>query len=147
MGYSVHFSIVITSGPSVPQVTKQSETSDTELPFPFPPPRRAFVFMHHFPTSADTVSDPTCWKWFHCLDFPVDELRRLDFSPRPYKWIRYSTCIVVGVEDHLSRLQDTFDCFNYNSDALPESLVDLYYHMDEEEKIRIFPLDPDLLDV
>lgn len=98
-----------------------------------------------FPPSEDTVLDRSAWKWWHCFDFPVDELRRLNFSPKPFKWIRYATGVVVGAHGHLSHRQGELHCVDYN-EPLPDSSIDLYYHVDEDKRPQIFPLDPDLFD-
>jgi hypothetical protein len=35
--------------------------------------------------------DLTNWEWENCLAFPVSRLNDLQFSLKPYKWIRYAT--------------------------------------------------------
>ncbi|TFY54557.1 hypothetical protein EVG20_g9656 [Dentipellis fragilis] len=74
----------------------------------------------------------------------------LNFSSKPYKWIRYATGVVLGAEGTLSQQDD--EPLDLSSDLdtlnrLPE-VTDLYYHVEisnEEAGAtrRIFPLDPD----
>ncbi|KAF5371991.1 hypothetical protein D9615_008140 [Tricholomella constricta] len=86
---------------------------------------------------------PTNWCWVHCLSLPLDTLNALQFSPRPYKWIRYAIGVVVGAEGDLSSSPDLPDIVDYNAGLLSESTI-LYYHTSNKERRKMFPVDPDL---
>ena len=58
--------------------------------------------MHAVALGNDLNVDPSNWHWVHCLTLPVETLKTLSFSQRPYKWIRYAIGVVVGAEGHLS---------------------------------------------
>ncbi|TFK23859.1 hypothetical protein FA15DRAFT_670067 [Coprinopsis marcescibilis] len=90
---------------------------------------------------ADLDVSPSNWHWIHCLTLPLETLTALQFSQRPYKWIRYSIGIVVGAEGDLSSSQDIFDVVDYNASLPTESTI-LYYHTSIEERQRMFPADP-----
>ncbi|KAI0256499.1 hypothetical protein BJV78DRAFT_1081731, partial [Lactifluus subvellereus] len=89
--------------------------------------------------------DPTNWVWAQCLAFPVHKLKHLQFSSKPYKWIRYATGIVVGARGELSAERDLPNpvAIDYDSDLSVVS-IDLYYRTTDEQKFRMFPLDPNL---
>ena len=81
------------------------------------------------------------WNWTHSLTFL---LNRLQFTPKPYKWIRYATGVVVGAQGDLSFSPDSpHDVVEYDHD-LPSESADLYYHTSDAEKQRMFPVDPDM---
>jgi len=86
---------------------------------------------------------PSNWHWVHCLTIPVETLKTLNFSQRPYKWIRYAIGVVVGAEGHLSFSHNSADVVEYNDD-LPVDSVILFYHTSDEEKRRMFPVDPNI---
>ncbi|KAF8886439.1 hypothetical protein CPB84DRAFT_1837807 [Gymnopilus junonius] len=88
--------------------------------------------------------DPRNWRWIHCLTFPIPSLDSLQFTPRPYKWIRYAIGAVIGAQGFLSTRQELVEAVNYNA-ALPDASIKLYYHVSNEEKRRMFPLDPHIL--
>ncbi|KAF8063519.1 hypothetical protein FPV67DRAFT_1782997 [Lyophyllum atratum] len=92
---------------------------------------------------ADLNLDPDNWHWVHCLTLPLEILDVLQFSPRPYKWIRYATGTVVGAEGDLSSSPDTLNIVNYNA-GLPTESRSLYYHTSSDEKRRMFPVDPNI---
>ncbi|KAN0092517.1 hypothetical protein V8E55_003301 [Tylopilus felleus] len=84
------------------------------------------------------------WNWTHCLTFPLDTLRSHQFTPKPYKWIRYATGVVVGAQGDLSFSPDSpHDVVEYDHD-LPSESANLYYHTSDAEKQRMFPADPDM---
>jgi len=92
---------------------------------------------------SDLNVDPSNWHWVHCLTIPLETLNTLQFSQRPYKWIRYAIGIVVGVEGNLSSSSDFHNTVDYNA-GLPAEFTTLFYHTSDEEKRRMFPLDPDM---
>ncbi|TEB32766.1 hypothetical protein FA13DRAFT_1790465 [Coprinellus micaceus] len=92
---------------------------------------------------TDLDIDPSNWHWVHCLSFPLETLTTLQFSQKPYKWIRYAVGVVVGAEGDLSFSSDLPSVVDYEA-GLPSELTVLYYHTSEEEKRRMFPVDPDM---
>jgi len=91
--------------------------------------------------------DPTNWEWKQCLTFPVSRLNDLRLSLKPYKWIRYATGVVVGARGELctERNRPNPIPINYDTDLSTVS-IDLYYHTANQEKRRMFPIDPNLAD-
>jgi hypothetical protein len=87
----------------------------------------------------------TDWCWVHCLSLPLEELIVLRLSHRPYKWIRYAIGVVVGAEGALSTSRDPHDIVDYDTASLLAGSADLYYHTSEEERERVFPIDPHIL--
>jgi len=100
-------------------------------------------FPHALALGADLNVDPANWRWVHCLTFKIETLSKLQFSHRPYKWIRYATGSVTGARGDLSFNRDSPDGMDYD-DGLPQDSVVLYYHTSDEEKRRMFPTDPDI---
>jgi len=98
-------------------------------------------FPHAVALDADLYIDPANWRWVHCLHFPLETLDKLQFSQRPYKWIRYATGAVTGARGDLSLSHDSLDIVDYDG-VLPQESVVLYYHTSDEEKRRMFPADP-----
>lgn len=96
--------------------------------------------------NTDLNLDPTNWVWAECLAFPIHKLNDLRFLSKPYKWIRYTTGVVVGAHGHLCAHHDISAVhIDYNSTLLATSeSMDLYYHTTNEEKHRMFPLDPSI---
>jgi len=88
--------------------------------------------------------DPTNWEWEKCLAFPVSTLNDLRFSLKPYKWIRYATGIVMGAHGELCTANAV--PVDYES-GLSAVTIDLYYHTTDQEKRRMFPIDPKLADM
>ena len=87
------------------------------------------------------------WEWVNCLNFHVNKLNDLQLSLKPYKWIRFSTGIVLGARGHLCAEPDLPDPVPIDYDSgLPAISVDLYYYTSVEEKRRMFPIDPKLTD-
>jgi hypothetical protein len=112
------------------------------------PPATISVFIQ-FPTrtlGAVAYLSPTTWKWYECLVIPVDELQSLGFSLKPYKWIRYAAGAVSGTHGDLSLERDSFSAtpIDYNDINLPTVSLSLYYHVTDKEKLRMFPVDPNL---
>jgi hypothetical protein len=99
-------------------------------------------FPHVVALGADLDLDAANWRWLHCLTFKIETLSRLQFSHRPYKWIRYAIGAVTGEQGDLSFNRDSPDRMDYD-DGLPQDSVILYYHTSDEEKRRMFPADPD----
>ena len=99
-------------------------------------------FPHAVALGANLDVDPTNWRWVHCLNFPLETLYKLQFSHRPYKWIRYATGAVTGTQGDLSLSHDSLDIVDYDG-GLPSESVVLYYHTSDEERRRMFPVDPD----
>ncbi|KDR77129.1 hypothetical protein GALMADRAFT_1327451 [Galerina marginata CBS 339.88] len=92
---------------------------------------------------GDLNLDANNWHWLLCLTLPLVTLDALQFSPRPYKWIRYAIGIVVGAEGDLSSSSDLINVVDYNA-GLPTESVALYYHTSDDEKRRMFPVDPNI---
>lgn len=87
---------------------------------------------------------PTPWQWVHCLTLSVETLRAYQFSPKPYKWLRYAIGVVVGVEGDLSFSSESPNVVDYDSAGLPTESIALYYHASDEERQRMFPIDPNI---
>jgi len=110
------------------------------------------IFVHaQFPKNVipntELNLDPTNWQWENCLTFPISKLNNLGYSPKPYKWIRYATGIVVGARGHLCTERDPPDAVPIDYDSgLSAVSIDLYYHTTDQEKRRMFPIDPKLAD-
>ena len=94
--------------------------------------------------NTDLNLEPSNWMWVKCLAFPIDKLNALGFSLTPYKWIRYATGVVVGAHGHLCAQRELpFVPVDYHS-ALSATSMDLYYHITDEEKRHMFPIDPSI---
>ncbi|KAH9174456.1 hypothetical protein EDB89DRAFT_1953198 [Lactarius sanguifluus] len=78
-----------------------------------------------------------------CLTLPLEMLQTKQFSHRPYKWIRYAIGVVIGASGNLYTTPDLSGVVDYNAN-LPAGSIVLYYHTDEYEKRRMFPIDPDI---
>ena len=100
-------------------------------------------FPHTVALGDNLDIDPTNWRWFHCLTFPLETLHKHQFSHKPYKWIRYAIGVVAGMQGHLSLSRDSLEIMDYD-DGLPRESVVLYYHTSDEEKRRMFPTDPNI---
>lgn len=83
------------------------------------------------------------WHWVLCLTLPLKTLDVLQFSPRPYEWIRYAIGIVVGAVGDLSSSSDSLNIVDYNA-GLPAESVALYYYASDDERRRMFPADPNI---
>lgn len=114
----------------------------------------AFISVHtQFPqnvvldTEHNLDLNPAGWEWGKCLTFPVSELNDLRFSSKPYKWIRFATGIVMGARGDLCTERDLPHPvpIDYDSDLSAVS-IDLYYHTSDQEKRRMFPIDPKIAD-
>ncbi len=90
---------------------------------------------------AELKLDADNWYWVHCLNLPFETLNALQFSHKPYKWIRYAIGTVVGAEGDLSSSSDSLNIVDYTA-GLPAESCALYYHTNDDEKQRIFPVDP-----
>ena len=89
--------------------------------------------------------DPANWEWEKCLIFPVSKLNNLRLSSKPYKWIRFATGIVMGAHGDLCTERDLPVPIDYDS-GLSAVSIDLYYHTSDQEKRRMFPVDPKISD-
>jgi hypothetical protein len=107
------------------------------------PEIQVYASLPHAVALGNLDVDPPNWHWVHCLTLPVETLKTLSFSQRPYKWIRYAIGVVVGAEGHLSFSHDSPDPLEYDVDLPVDSTV-LYYHTSDEEKRRMFPVDPNI---
>jgi hypothetical protein len=96
-------------------------------------------------SGADIDLHPSNWEWVPCLSLPITKLNELHFSQRPYKWIKYAIGVVIGAHGDLSSHSESnnIQIVDYNT-ALPTNSTDLYYHVSNEEKQMMFPLDPDM---
>ena len=114
----------------------------------------AVIRVHaQFPKHPSTLASSE-WTWVHCLTIPVDKLKALKLSNKPFKWIRYSIGIIVGVEGHFTRRQDDptlppqdVELFDSDIDSLTGvniDDIDLYYHLIQDARLHMFPFDPDL---
>ncbi|KAF8959530.1 hypothetical protein BDZ97DRAFT_1390100 [Flammula alnicola] len=92
---------------------------------------------------TDLNLDTTNWSWVHCLALPLGTLNSLQFSQRPYRWIRHAIGVVVGAEGFLSTSYDLIGGVDYNA-ALPAESAVLYYHLSDAERRRMFPADPSI---
>ena len=78
---------------------------------------------------------------------PRQQLNDLRLSSKLYKWIHFSTGIVLGARGHLCTEPDLPDPIPIDYDSgLPAISVDLYYYTSVEEKRRMFPIDCKLTD-
>jgi len=108
-----------------------------------PPEIRVYASFPSVVESADINVDPTNWRWVHCLILPLETLNARQFSPRPYKWIRYAIGVVVGAEGDLSSSPDSPNVVDCNA-GVPQDPAVLYYHISDKERRRMFPVDPDI---
>ncbi|TFK17750.1 hypothetical protein FA15DRAFT_689918 [Coprinopsis marcescibilis] len=90
---------------------------------------------------AELDISPSNWRWIHCLTLPLQTLIAIQISQKPYKWIRYAIGVVVGAEGDLSLRPDVLDAVDYNA-SLPTESTTLYYHINDEERRRMSPADP-----
>jgi len=115
----------------------------------------AFISVHaQFPQNVvlDTKHDHNLnlanWEWEQCLTFPVSELNNLQFSLKPYKWIRFATGIVMGARGNLCTERDLPHPVPINYDSgLSAISINLYYHISDQEKRCMFPIDPKIADM
>ncbi|KAF8954832.1 hypothetical protein BDZ97DRAFT_1942203 [Flammula alnicola] len=92
----------------------------------------------------DLFLESTNWRSVHCLTLPLGKLNALQFSQRlAYKWIRYAIGVVVGAEGHLSTSPDSLNVVDYNA-VLPAESIVLHYNTTNEERRRMFPVDPNI---
>ncbi|PPQ69501.1 LOW QUALITY PROTEIN: hypothetical protein CVT26_002847 [Gymnopilus dilepis] len=83
------------------------------------------------------------WEWVHCLTLSLETLHALPWLPsKPFKWMRYAIGAVVGAEGHLCRSIDPLDIVEYDA-GFPTEPIALYYHLSDEERRRMFPVDSD----
>ncbi|KAK2466549.1 hypothetical protein APHAL10511_001411 [Amanita phalloides] len=103
-------------------------------------------FPHTVALNANLDIHPTNWNWVRCLTFPIETLNTLQFSQRPYKWIRYAIGVVAGMQGDLSVTPNFLDVVDYNASLplAPASTI-LYYHTNGVEKLKMFPIDPHLV--
>ncbi|KAH9013296.1 hypothetical protein EDB84DRAFT_1405364 [Lactarius hengduanensis] len=115
---------------------------------PPPPPPRIHVYSK-LPCSVAPAGPQirrTNWHWIHCLTFTLEQLNQLpgNLHQWPYKWIRFAIGVVVGAEGELSTTLDAHNVVDYNAVPPAESAT-LYYHVSNQERERLFPVDPDAL--
>ena len=65
----------------------------------------------------------------------------MQFARNKYKWIRYATSVIVGAQGVLSTTQDSPDHVIHNND-LPSASIDIYYHTSDDERNRMYPINP-----
>lgn len=86
------------------------------------------------------------WGWTMLLAFPIDSIKRLQLSHKPYKWIRYATGVVLGAEGNLRMEADQqSDLIDYDADEedLCEAMnLYYYYNMPDITTERMLPIDP-----
>jgi len=90
----------------------------------------------------DLDLNPVNSAWVHCLTLPLETLNAVHLSRRPYRWILYAIGVVVGARGILYAAPR----FSVDLDfagPLIES-ADLYYYISDDEKRRMFPVDPDI---
>src|SRR5258708_17864918 len=100
-------------------------------------------FPYTVALGVDLNVDPSNWRWVHCLTVPLETLNTLQFSQRPYKWIRYAIGVFVRAEDDLSSSSDSLNVVDYNA-GLPAESAFLYYHTNDEEKQSMFSTGPNV---
>ena len=106
---------------------------------PFPQPKSPGIIE----------TDAVDWRWIHCLTIPLESYHHFQWSGKPFKWIHFVIGVVIGVvigaQGHLSLTPDALVPVNYD-DGLPIGPLDLdlYYHVDADERTRMFPTDPHL---
>jgi len=81
-----------------------------------------------------------------CLTLTLEELNELPghLPQKPYKWIRFAIGVVVGAEGVLSTSRDSLNVVDYDV-APPVESTNLYYHISDKERERVFPVDPDVM--
>ncbi|KAF9476146.1 hypothetical protein BDN70DRAFT_995893 [Pholiota conissans] len=102
------------------------------------------LFPRQVQPDSQLYLEPFNWHWIYCLKFPLADLNSLQFSPRPFKWLRYATSVVVGARGNLSTSPDALNLVDYDA-GLPSESISLYYHTDDDEKRRMFSADPGLV--
>jgi hypothetical protein len=97
--------------------------------------------------AGDIDPDDRNWRWVHCLTIPHVKFNESDilapFSRKPYKWIRYAVGVIIGAQGVLSTAQDLLNAVDEDA-SLPAETISLYYLVDEAEKQKIFPLNPNI---
>lgn len=109
-----------------------SMMNEIQIYAPFP---RNFVYGEDIDVHASN------WRWVNCLTIPVNVPPR--FSIRPYKWLRFAIGIVLAAEGDLSSNCESLNVIDYDA-PLSRNPAPLYYHLSDEEKRRMFPLDPQI---
>lgn len=94
-------------------------------------------------TGANSSFDD--WLWIHCLTLPVKKLNALQLSSRLYKWICIAMGVTTGAKGHLTSSLDLSEVVDYNAAHLQPEHPNLYYHIGEEERPWVFPVDPCIL--
>lgn len=85
--------------------------------------------------------DPSNWRWVHCLSLPLDRLNALQLLPILYKWIRYVIGVIIGAIGDLSTSALSPNAVDYST-VPPAETAELHYHISDDEKRRMFPVDP-----
>ena len=80
------------------------------------------------------------WPWVHCLTLPLETLNALRLSRRPYRWILFAIGVVIGARGVLSSGPNCSFDLDFVG-PLTES-ADLFYYISDDEKRRMFPVDP-----
>ncbi|KAH9023947.1 hypothetical protein EDB85DRAFT_1894527 [Lactarius pseudohatsudake] len=119
---------------------------------PPPPPPRIHVYsqLPHNVTLAGNQLLCINWHWVSCLTFTLEELNPWlnqllgDLQQWPYKWIHFAIAVVVGAQGELSTTLDTLNVVDYGAPTPAES-ANLYYRISNQERERVFPIDPDSL--
>ncbi|PPQ72951.1 hypothetical protein CVT26_014525, partial [Gymnopilus dilepis] len=94
--------------------------------------------------SADLDLSADNWHWVHCLTIPPQALTALHWlSSKPFKWIRYAIGVVVGAEGDLYASLDRRDLVDYSAGP-PSGPISLYFHTNEDERRRTFPVGPNI---
>ncbi|KAF9473591.1 hypothetical protein BDN70DRAFT_885678 [Pholiota conissans] len=114
-----------------------------------PPPGPAInVYVFIPPLIERTVitnvdeEDFSTWRWIHCLEIPTAKLQALNLSRYPFRWIRYSVGVILGSWGFLSTSEEVIQGVDYDQTMLPTTTLVLYYHTSNEERARMFPIDP-----
>lgn len=105
------------------------------------------IILASFPDKVDIPLDLTAanWKWISVLTIPINELLRLNFSLKPYKWIRFAIGVVIGAKGDLCDMAGNRIDYEASEAQLPSSSLTLRYHVNNNEKLKLYPLDPQLL--
>ncbi|KAI9428699.1 hypothetical protein H4582DRAFT_2091246 [Lactarius indigo] len=111
-----------------------------------PPPRIIVntLFLRKAVQGADLGLRLSNWNWVHCHTLPPKTPQTQQFPYQPYKWIWYAIGVIVGVIGDFSTTSDPSDVVNCDADQ-PADSVDPYYHINDNEKRKMFPIDPDIL--
>ncbi|KAI0026609.1 hypothetical protein K488DRAFT_92230 [Vararia minispora EC-137] len=88
------------------------------------------------------------WAWKPWLVFPLAALNDPRFKKvllKPFKWIHFATGVTLCAHGDLSYGPSRPAEFDYDQ-PLPTQCLELYYWLEDDEKLRMFPVDANLMD-